>query len=116
MKEITCILCPNGCDLKIDEKDGKWIVKGNLCPRGREFAIREMTNPTRSVCTTVKTVFEELPRLPVRTDGEIPKKLIFDFMAEMKNVIIEKRVSVSDIIVKNVLGTGVNVISTSRIK
>ncbi len=116
MKEITCTLCPNGCGLEVDEKDGKWIIKGNLCSMGKEFAIYEMTNPTRSVCTTVKTVFRELPRLPVKTDGEIPKKLVFDFMVEMKNVIVEKRVSVGDIIVKNVLSTGVNVVSTSKIE
>jgi len=116
VKEITCILCPNGCELKIDKKNGKWIVEGNLCPKGREFAIHETTNPTRTVCTTVKTVFRELPILPVRTDGEIPKKLIFDFMAEMKKVTIEKKVSIGDIIVRNVLDTGVNVISTSTIE
>ncbi len=116
MKEITCILCPYGCVLKIDEEDSKWIVEGNLCSKGREFAIHEMTNPTRTVCTTVKTVFRELPRLPVRTDGEISKNLIFDLMAEMKNVVVEKKVSVGDIIVKNVLNTGVNVVSTSKIE
>ena len=45
-REITCIVCPNGCTLNIDfEKnaDGKIAVtsvSGNLCPRGRDYAVQ----------------------------------------------------------------------------
>ena len=51
MKELTCIRCPMGCVMSIEEKDGQFIVTGNTCPRGREYAVSEMTNPTEKVRT-----------------------------------------------------------------
>lgn len=71
MKTLTCIVCPNGCTVTIDKSGDDFIVKGNMCKRGRDFAINEMTNPKRSICSTVKTTIEGFPRLPVRTDGEV---------------------------------------------
>lgn len=44
MKELTCIGCPRGCTLKIERDGDGWSVTGNTCPRGREFAISEMTD------------------------------------------------------------------------
>ena len=32
MTELTCILCPKGCRLRVDEKNG-YAVTGNQCPR-----------------------------------------------------------------------------------
>lgn len=113
MKELTCIVCPNGCLLKIDKKDDDWIVGGNLCPKGVDFAIGEMINAKRSICSTVKTIFERVPRLPVRTNGDIPKELIFLLMEKINSVEINHPVHSGEIILENVLDTGVNVIATS---
>ena len=49
MKELTCIGCPRGCTLKIERDGDGWSVTGNTCPRGREFAISEMTAPELSL-------------------------------------------------------------------
>ncbi|OYT14596.1 MAG: molybdopterin oxidoreductase [Bacteroidetes bacterium 4572_77] len=116
MKELTCIVCPNGCLLNVDKKNDEWIVEGNLCPKGIEFAINEMTNAKRSICSTVNTIFKNTPRLPVRTDGEIPKKLIFPLMKEINAVTLERYVTTGEIIIENVLNTGINVIATSDIE
>ena len=48
MKELTCIGCPRGCTLKIERDGDGWSVTGNTCPRGREFAVSEMTAPRRT--------------------------------------------------------------------
>lgn len=113
MVNLTCIICPNGCNLTVDMIDNKWIVNGNMCPKGREFAINEMTNPKRSICSTVKTIYEEIPRLSVRTDGEVPKDKIFDIMNEINKVCLKKKVHNGDVIIEDILGTGVNIIATS---
>lgn len=115
MKEIICIVCPNGCLLNIDNKNNEWIVNGNLCPKGIDFGINEMTNAKRSICSTIRTIFKKIPRLPVRTDGEIPKELIFELMKKINSVKLEKPVHSGEVIIENVLGTGVNVIATSDI-
>ena len=47
MKNLVCIVCPNGCRLTVTE--GENIeVSGAKCPRGKAYAVSEMTNPTTS--------------------------------------------------------------------
>ena len=52
MTELICIVCPQGCHLKVDEENG-YEVKGNSCPRGAEYGKKELVNPTRVITTTV---------------------------------------------------------------
>lgn len=113
MKQLVCIGCPRGCRLTIDEKDGEYIVTGNACPRGKEFAISEMTAPKRTICSTVKTVFSDVPVLPVRVSDDIPREKIFDVMREINAVTLKERIGRGDAVIKNVLGLGVDVIATS---
>lgn len=113
MKQLVCIGCPRGCRLTIDEKDGEYIVTGNTCPRGKEFAISEMTAQKRTICSTVKTVFSDVPVLPVRVSDDIPKEKIFDVMREINAVTLKERIGRGDAVIKNVLGLGVDVIATS---
>lgn len=116
LKEITCIVCPNGCKLRVIEKNGEIFVEGNKCKRGKEFGINEIKNPLRSITSTVNTIFKEMPRLSVRTDGLIPKKEIFAVMSEISKVVITNPVDINEVIIENVLDTGVNIISTSSLK
>lgn len=111
MKELVCIVCPNGCLLKVDEKNLK--VEGNKCKKGEEFAISELTAPKRTLTTTVKTAFKDVPVLPVRVSGEIPKDKIFDVMKEINKTVVDKTVKRGEAVIKNVLNLGVDVIATS---
>lgn len=113
MKEIVCIVCPNGCLLQVEKVENKFMVSGNMCQRGIQFGIDEMTNPQRSICSTVRTSFHNMPRVSVRTDGEVPLSLISRVMGEINKVYLTHKVHSEDIIIKDVLGTGVNVIATS---
>lgn len=115
MKELTCIGCPRGCRLEIEWTDGEYVVSGNSCPRGHDFAIGEMTAPKRTVCSTVRTTFPEAPVLPVRVSDDIPKEKIFDVMREINAVTVTERVVRGDAVIKNVLGLGVDVIATSNV-
>lgn len=112
MKELTCIICPVGCHLKIDDQLN---VSGNKCARGKVYAIAEMTAPKRMLTTTVKTTFSDVPRLSVKTKDPIPKELIFKIMAELDNVIVTNSVKIGDIIVENILETHVDVVATKSI-
>ena len=80
MHELVCIVCPRGCAMHIEEQDGRYTVTGNSCKRGEQFALSEMTCPTRTLCTTVRTIFPEVPVISVRTSAEIPKDKIFEVM------------------------------------
>lgn len=115
MKELVCIVCPRGCTMQIEGEKDNITVIGNSCKRGLTFAVSEMTQPMRTICTTVKTSFSEAPVLPVRVSADIPKDKIFDVMKEINSIIVEKPVIRGDIIIKNVLDLSVDIIATSDI-
>jgi CxxC motif-containing protein len=110
MTELICIVCPQGCHLKVDEENG-YEVKGNSCPRGAEYGKKELVNPTRVITTTVAIEGGIYRRIPVKTAGDIPKGMIFEIMDEINKVVVKAPIKVGDVIIENVLGTGVNVVS-----
>lgn len=113
MPSLTCIVCPNGCRISAEIRNGELVFSGYKCARGIEFARTELTAPMRSVTTTVKTAFAQMPALPVRTNGEIPKELIPAFVHALAGVVVTKAVGIGDTVVPDVLGTGCDVIATS---
>lgn len=115
MKELVCIVCPRGCTMQLEGEGDSLKVTGNSCKRGLNFAISEMTNPMRTICTTVKTSYDEIQVIPVRVSADIPKSRIFDVMKEINSVTVSSPVKRGDIIIKNVLNLGVDIIATSDI-
>ena len=112
MKEFICIVCPRGCHLKVDDDMN---VTGNTCPRGKVYALNEITNPTRMITSTVAIESKELNRVPVMTSSPIPKGKIFDVMQEINKVRIKAPVKIGDVIIKNVLGLDSDIIATRNI-
>ena len=112
MKEFICIVCPRGCHLKVDDDMN---VTGNTCPRGKVYALNEITNPTRMITSTVAIDSEELNRVPVMTSSPIPKGKIFDVMQEINKVRIKAPVKIGDVVIENVLGLNSNIIATRNI-
>ncbi|SET28637.1 CxxC motif-containing protein [Natronincola peptidivorans] len=111
-KEMVCIVCPLGCKLEIeaiDEAEGKYKIEGYKCPRGEEYGINEFTNPTRVLTSTVKIKGAHLKRLPVKTNGVISKYLIKECMEEINAVEVEAPVKMGDVIIANILDTGVDI-------
>jgi len=111
MVKLICIVCPMGCHLEVDEKNN-YEVTGNQCKRGLAYGKKELTNPTRIITSTVRIQEGIYPRLPVKTDSEISKKLVMDIMKELDNIIVESPVKKGEIIIKNVLNTGVNIVAS----
>ena len=111
--ELTCIVCPNGCRLSVEQRDGVVIVTGNKCKRGETFAETELTNPTRSVTTSVRSLVAGYPVVSVRTDGEIPKSKIFELMALCNNILIDKPLPIGSVLADDLFGTGVKLITTT---
>jgi len=114
IKNFTCIVCPNGCNLTIEANGFDIKVSGNTCKKGEEFARSELANPERTISSTVRTSFKDYPVLPVRVSSPIPKDKIFDVMKEINKVCVDKRLKIGDIVIENVLGLNVNVIAISN--
>ncbi len=116
MRNITCTVCPMGCSLVVSKVDGEYKVEGNTCKRGAKYGVEEVTNPRRVITTTVKLNGGYLNLLPVKTNDSVPKELMFDIMKLLDNVEVNAPVSVGDVIVKDVLGTGVDVVSAKSME
>ncbi|MEG0978723.1 MAG: DUF1667 domain-containing protein [Oscillospiraceae bacterium] len=110
-KEMTCIVCPNGCLMRVEQDGDKIEVFDATCKRGVEFAKNELTNPMRSITTTVATKFEDFPLLSVKTEGELPKGKIFEAMQKVNEVTVKKRLKVGDVVISDLFGT--NLVATS---
>ena len=90
-------------------------MKGNQCDRGREYGIKELTNPTRVLTSTVKVNNAHLSRLPIKTRGGIPKNKINECIEEINKVELEAPVKLGQVIIENIQGTGVDVIASRSI-
>ena len=114
--ELTCISCPLGCPLKVEtDSSGKVLkVTGNTCKRGEEYGKKEVTNPTRTVTSTVRLLGGTAPVVSVRTQTDIPKEKIFQCMEEIRKAAAEAPVRIGDVILENVAGTGVSGVATAN--
>ena len=108
MKELVCIVCPKGCHLKVEAGEK---VTGNACPRGKDYALAEISNPTRMLTSTVCIRNAIHPRLPVKTSKPIPKGKMFEAMDVIDRVRVTAPVSIGDVIVSDILGTGADIIA-----
>jgi len=113
MKKLYCITCPAGCLLTVIGSGFEMVVEGNKCDRGNEFAKHEMSNPSRTLTTTVRTKFPGVPVISVRTDGEIPRDKLMEAMKELSEVVVETELGCGDVVLENIVNTGVRVIVTS---
>jgi len=114
MTELICIVCPKGCHLHVDEQNG-FKVTGHTCPRGEEYGRIEMTNPTRVITSTVCVDGGRYRRCPLKTNGAIPKKMIFEAMKTLDGVQLKAPVEIGQVVAENVCGTGVDFVATRNI-
>lgn len=114
MKNFICIVCPKGCHLEVDENTLE--VHGNSCPRGEEYGRNELQNPVRVVTSTVRLKSGTDSRLPVKTDRPIPKHLMLQSVRLLDEVLVKAPVKTGDIVLKNILGTGADFVSTKSVK
>ena len=117
-KEMVCIVCPVGCRMQITEdKDSEtgYKVTGAGCKRGPIYGVKELSNPTRLLTSTVKINGGLIPRIPVRTDREIPKGKIFEVMEVINSIEIDAPVEMGQILAENILGLDVNIISSRSV-
>ncbi len=108
-----CIGCPMGCHLEVEHKEEEIIeIRGSSCKRGKEFAQQEHTDPRRMVTTTVRVLGGLWPKLPVKTTEAIPKGKVVELCKELHRIHPTAPVKMGDIILKNALGTGIDVVAS----
>ncbi len=111
-KEVICLSCPNGCHIVVKCEGGKYIYEGAKCERGEAYAYQEVTDPKRVVTAVIKTNSDIMPFIPVKTDAPISKKYIFSLLKEIYKKEVNIPVKCGDIVIKDFMGTGINVVIT----
>ena len=113
---ITCIVCPLSCEMRLMVKDSKIeSIKGNRCRRGIDYARQEFYNPQRVLTTTVKLKGDRLPLLSVRTNKPIPRRMLKECVRYLSKIEVKAPVKLGEVVVSNILNSGANVISTKEV-
>ena len=100
-----------GCRLKAAGTPDDLKISGNRCDKGVTYAHDEITNPMRTVCTTVKISGGIHRVIPVKTDKAIPEKYKLEVVKAINNIELKSPVKMGDIIIPNLFGTGVNIVA-----
>ena len=115
-KTYTCVVCPNVCEIEA-ETNGTHVfsLSGNLCPRGAQYVKQEITDPRRTIATSVRVTGGDLPLASVRLTKPVPKRIISLVMREIRRVTLPAPVQAGTVIIKKVLGYDSDVIVTKSI-
>ncbi len=106
-RELTCIICPRGCALTAEGEGGLLTVSGNGCPKGKEYAVRECTAPTRTVTSTVRVSNRGDRPVSVKTASPVPKDQIFEVMRQIRAAKVLAPVAIGDMMIRDVCGTDI---------
>ena len=121
-REFTCIVCPNGCRITADyekKEDGTLLIKsveGHTCRRGEEYVRQELTDPRRTIATSVAVKGGEMPLASVRLTAPVPKKDIFRVMEAVRGITLEAPAVEGTVILSGVLGYDADLIVTRTVE
>jgi len=116
-KRFTCVTCPIGCEIDVAIQDSHEVnLQGSKCAKGKDFVLQELEEPMRILTTTIHIEAAKWAMLPVRTDKPIPKRLLFRVIRELANIELQAPVKMSDVIVRDIAGTGASIVATRNMK
>ncbi|MFI3250383.1 MAG: DUF1667 domain-containing protein [Eubacteriales bacterium] len=116
LREFTCIICPNGCEIEA-EVDGTTLqsMEGALCKRGETYVKQELTDPQRNIATSVVVQNGIIPLVSVRLTNAIPKDQIFPMMEAIKTLHLKAPIKAGDVLLHNPLDLDTDVIATKHV-
>lgn len=104
-RNLTCIICPRGCALTADITPRGVAVTGHTCPKGEEYAVRECTNPVRTVTSTVRVSNRKDTMVSVKTEIPVPKGSMMAVMEKLRSISVAAPVEIGAVILEDVFGS-----------
>jgi len=111
-KQVICIVCPKGCKVTVSEDNGGYTTTGNACIRGNVYGIQEAIEPKRILTSTVKISGALHHRCPVVSSAPIKKENLFLVLKALEGIELIAPVQMSQVVIANVLGSGIDIITT----
>lgn len=115
-RTYTCILCPNSCEITVSY-EGKTVLttEGNKCDKGRVYVTQELTDPKRTVTSSVLVTGGDRPLASVRLTAPISRDLIFPLMEKLQTIVLTAPVVPGTLVLEKVFGTDADLITTSTV-
>jgi len=114
--KLTCIVCPRGCEMEVEKKNGQWTVTGNECKRGETYALQEARNPLRILTTSLPVTGGDYEMVSVKTAQPIPKGMISEALKVLRDKTLAAPIEMGQTIVPDIAGTGVDLVATRQVQ
>ena len=116
-REFVCIICPNGCRIKV-EYEGTNIknIRGDECPKGKDYVKNEITNPLRVFTGSVLVENGDFSLLSVKTPSPIPKKYLEKMGEITRHLKVKAPIEIGQVVAFNLLGEKIDLVATRKIK
>ena len=116
VRNLICIGCPLGCPVTVTMEGEDIQVTGNTCPRGADYARKEVLSPTRIVTSSIRVNDGVIARVSVKTKNDSPKPKSFEVMDEIRNTRVDAPVTMGQVLISDCAGTGVEIIATKSVE
>jgi len=115
-REFICIICPKSCHLAV-KWEGKEIkdIIGAGCPKGKDYAKDEITNPLRVFTGSIEVVNGDFSLASVKTPVPIPKKYLKEIGEITHCLKIKAPIKIGQVVASNLLGEDIDLIATRKV-
>ncbi len=115
-REFVCIICPNGCRILL-EYEGTNIksIKGDECPKGKDYVKNEITNPLRVFTGSVLVENGDFSLVSVKTHLPIPKKYLKKVGEITRRIKVKSPIKIGQVVASNLLDNNIDLIATRKI-
>lgn len=110
--QVVCVCCPRGCTVSVDRSGS---VSGNGCRNGAAYAMDQFRGPGRRFNGEVRIRRAAVERCQVKTDRPVPPDRLEEIEAVLSTMELESPVYVSQVLLRDLCGTGANLVSCSSI-
>ena len=114
-EELTCIVCPIGCQLNVEDNGESISVTGNKCQRGVVYAREEIFAPKRVVTATCSTEGKAagfVGRVPVKTSVPCLREKIPSLLHDIYKVKVTLPIKTGDVVIADWKGEKIDIIAT----
>jgi CxxC motif-containing protein len=112
---LTCLLCPLGCELEVEHEGERIEVRGHQCDKGPGFAAEEVLRPKRNLAASIPLGGTLDRMVSVRLTDRVSRDMMFPILVEIAKLRPPAPVRRGDVLIRNVLGSGVDVIATRTV-
>jgi len=114
IREVICDKCDKRCLITTDTSNDQLECYGSLCNDGIKYATVELSN--KAIFTTlVRVKGSNHNVVPVKSSKPLDKKLWVECSKALSRVYVGVPIKAGDIICKNILNTGADIICTKNI-